>query len=92
MGHQDAPLSYEELLHAFKDALNRVLSGAVLPPTFATFDLTLTLCLLDIAHAVRQGRRTQGLVARACEAFAVYAADEAAAQPSSWARRPKLVT
>jgi hypothetical protein len=91
MEHQDAPLPYEELLHAFKDALNRVLSGAVLAPTSARFDLTLTLCLLDIAHAVRQGRQTQNLVARACEAFAVYAADEAAA-PSIASRRPKLVT
>jgi len=91
MGHHDAPLSYEEMLQAFKDALDRVLSGAVLPPTAATFNLTLTLCLLDIAHAVRQGRRTQSVVTRACEAFAEYAADEAVRPPIP-AGRSKLVT
>jgi hypothetical protein len=92
MGHREAPPSYEELLHTFKDALNRVLTGAVLPATCAILDITLTLSLLDIAHAVRQGRQTQSLVARACEAFAVYAADEEEVRRSSVAPQSKLAT
>ena len=92
MGHQDAPLSYEELLDTFKEALNRVLAGALLPPTCVTFDLTVTLSLLDIADAVRQGRQTQGLVTRACGAFADYAAEKDQARRSSVVRQSKLVT
>lgn len=78
MGHFDSPLSYEELLRAFQAAINRVLSGAVLPPICALFDVPLALALLDVAYAVREERPTQYLVARACAAFAEYAADEEA--------------
>lgn len=92
MGHQDPPPSYEELVQVFKDALNRVLSGAVLPPTCATFDLTLTLSLLDVAHAVREGRPTGPLVTRACGAFAEYAAAQEVPRGLSGARQSKLVT
>ncbi|HEX4394039.1 MAG TPA: hypothetical protein VH084_21245 [Mycobacterium sp.] len=92
MGHQEAAPSYQELLHTFKDALNRVLTGAVLPPTCAILDIALTLSLLDIAHAVRQGRQTQSLVARACEAFSVYAAGEEEARRLGVAPQSKSVT
>ena len=76
MEHRSARPSYEERLHAFKDALDRVQSGAVPLPLCSAFDLTLTLTLLDIAHAVREGRPTGSLVTRACAAFAVYAANQ----------------
>lgn len=76
MGYYDSPPSYEELLRAFKEAINTVLSGAVLPPITGLFDVPLTLALLDVAHAVREERPTQYLVARACAAFVAYAADE----------------
>lgn len=92
MGHQVAPLSYEELLATFKEALNRVLTGALLPPTCVTFDLPLTLSLLDVADAVRQGRRTQGLVTRACGAFADYAAGKHGVRRLSGVAQSKLVT
>ena len=75
MERYDASPSYEEFLHAFKDALDRVLAGQVLPPIFAMFDAALTLALLDIARAVREQRPTQPHVNRACIAFATCAAD-----------------
>jgi hypothetical protein len=86
MGHYDSPLSYEELLRAFKEAINSVLAGAVLPPISALFDVPLTLALLDVAHAVREERPTEYLVARACAAFATYAADYEARQAPQEAR------
>ncbi len=86
MGHYDPPLSYEQLLHAFKDAIDCVLSGAVLPPIAALFDVPLTLALLDVAHAVREERPTGPLVTRACAAFADYAADHEARQAPRGAR------
>lgn len=86
MGHYDLPLSYEELLAAFKEAINCVLVGGVLPPVSALFDVGLTLALLDVAYAVREERPTQYLVARACAAFATYAAEEEAAHGSKDAR------
>lgn len=70
MGRYDAPPSYEDFLHAFKDALDRVLAGQVLPPIFAMFDAALTVALLDIARAVQEKRPTQPHVNRACVAFA----------------------
>jgi hypothetical protein len=73
MESYDAALSYEGLLHAFKDALDRVLAGQVVPPAFAMFDAALTLALLDIARAVREQRPTQPHVSRACVAFATCA-------------------
>jgi hypothetical protein len=73
MGRYDATLSYEDFLHAFKDALDRVLAGQVVPPAFAMFDAALTLALLDIARAVREQRPTQPHVSRACVAFATCA-------------------
>jgi hypothetical protein len=76
MGHYYAPLSYEEMLNDFRDGLDRVLSGATPPATVATSDVSMTLALLDIAHAVREKRPTKGLVTRACAAFAAYAADQ----------------
>ena len=75
MERYDASPSYEEFPHAFKDALDRVLAGQVLPPIFAMFDAALTLALLDIARAVREQRPTQPHVNRACIAFATCAAD-----------------
>lgn len=80
MGHFDAPLSYDELLDVFKDALARVLSGTVLPPSCGVFTVPLTLALLDIVHAVREDRATEDLVARACGEFAKFAADQGTAQ------------
>jgi hypothetical protein len=76
MGHDDPPLPYPALARAFKEAINSVLAGAVLPPISAMFDPPLTLALLDVAYAVREERPTQYLVARACAAFATYAADQ----------------
>jgi NAD(P)-dependent dehydrogenase (short-subunit alcohol dehydrogenase family) len=91
--HQDAPLAYEELLHTFKEALNRALTGAVLPPVCATFDLTLTLSLLDIAHAARQGRQTQGPgCSRLWGVRGERGGDEDGARRSRVARQSKLVT
>ncbi|HEX3733168.1 MAG TPA: hypothetical protein VHU91_09645 [Mycobacteriales bacterium] len=74
MGRYDATLSYEDFLHAFKDALDRVLAGQVVPPAFAMFDAALTLALLDITRAVREQHPTQPHVTRACVAFATCAA------------------
>jgi hypothetical protein len=73
MGRYDATLSYEDFLHAFKDALDRVLAGQVVPPAFAMFDVALTLALLDIARAVHEQRPAQPHVSRACVAFATCA-------------------
>ena len=75
MERYDASPSYEDLLDSFKDALDRVLAGQVLPPIFAMFDAALTLALLDTARAVREQRPTQPHVNRACIAFATCAAD-----------------
>jgi hypothetical protein len=80
MGYCDAPLSYEDMLQDFKNGLGRALSGATLPATLVMSDLSVTLPLLDIAHAVREKRPTRGLITRACAAFAKYAADQDAAQ------------
>lgn len=90
MGHYDSPFSYEELLQAFKEAINCVLSGAVLSPTSALFDVPLTLALLDVAHAVREERPTGPLVTRACAAFADYAADHEARQAPQGARVQRI--
>jgi hypothetical protein len=68
------PPSYEELLAEFKVALNRALSGSVLLPGTALPDGPLTLALLDIAYAARDGQPTNYLVSRACFQFAQVAA------------------
>jgi len=67
-------LSYEELLHEFKVSLGRVLSGSVLPPGTSIADGPLTLALLDIAYAARNGEPTNYLVSRACFEFTKVAA------------------
>jgi hypothetical protein len=90
MVYNDASSSYENLLQAFKQAINTVLSGAVLPPVSPLFDVRLTLALLDVAHAVREERPTQYLVARACAAFTTYVADAEAKQRSEEAQGQRL--
>jgi hypothetical protein len=66
--------SYEQLLHEFKVSLSRVLSGSVLPPGTLIPDGPLTLALLDIAYAARDGQPTNYLVSRACFQFTKVAA------------------
>lgn len=66
--------SYDELLGEFEVALDRALSGSVLPPGAAIPDGPLTLALLDIAYAARAGQPTDYLVSRACFQFARSAA------------------
>jgi len=66
--------SYEDLLHEFKVSLSRVLSGSVLPPGTSIPDGPLTLALLDIAYAARNGQPTNYLVSRACFQFTKVAA------------------
>lgn len=81
MADRNQSPTYEELLHEFKVALNRVLSGSVLPPVNALSDAPLTLALLDIAHAARNGLPTNYLVSRACFLFSKFAADQEAKPP-----------
>ncbi|WP_156751242.1 hypothetical protein, partial [Mycobacterium sp. 1245111.1] len=50
--------SYDELLREFKVALERALSGSVLPPGTTISDGPLALALLDIAYAARAGQPT----------------------------------
>ena len=83
MGHSDAPLDYDDLLQDFKRALGHVMSGSVLPPTRAAFDIKVTLALLDVAHAVRSGRPVHDLVSRACNEFSSYAAQSGAVRRSA---------
>lgn len=66
--------SYDELLREFKLALNRALSGSIMPPGTAIPDGPLTLALLDIAYAARNGQPTNYLVSRACFQFSQVAA------------------
>jgi len=66
--------SYDQLLREFKLALARVLSGSIMPPGTAIPDGPLTLALLDIAYAVRNGQPTNYLVSRACFQFSRVAA------------------
>ena len=73
--------SYDELLREFKVALNRVLSGSVLPPVDAISDAPLTVALLDIAYAAREGLPTNYLVSRACFLFSRFAATAEAESP-----------
>jgi hypothetical protein len=68
------PLSYDDLLREFKVSLSRVLSGSVLPPGTSIPDGRLTLALLDIAYAARNGEPTNYLVSRACFEFSKVAA------------------
>ncbi|WP_343708737.1 hypothetical protein [Mycobacterium sp.] len=85
MGHRDPALTYDELLDVFKSSLGQALSGHRLPHDSAILNVTVLLTLLDVANAARQRRPTEGLVTRATEAFAAYAADfatdDAALQP-----------
>jgi hypothetical protein len=71
---QQQPPSYDELLREFKIALDRALSGSVLPPGTLIPDGPLTLALLDIAYAARAGQPTNYLVSRACFEFSQFAA------------------
>ncbi|UMB70651.1 hypothetical protein [Mycobacterium paraterrae] len=86
MRYDDPPLPYPNLVRAFNAAISSVLAGAVLPPISAMFDPPLTLALLDVAYAAREERPTQYLVARACAAFATYAADQDVRQAPQGAR------
>lgn len=78
----DQPVSYDQLLHEFKVALNRALSGSVLPPGTTIPDGPLTLALLDIAYAARDGQPTNYLVSRACFEFSQFAATQEAPSPT----------
>jgi hypothetical protein len=82
MAYLDAPVSYDELWAEFKGALDRALAGAVLPPAFAMFDITVSLALLDVTYAARLARPTERLVTHAGHAFARYAADYDTVQAS----------
>jgi hypothetical protein len=79
------PPSYDALLRDFKIALGRVLSGSVLPGNGIP-DGPLTLALLDIAFAVRDGQPTNYLVSRACFEFSKFAATFDEIEPESRAR------
>jgi hypothetical protein len=83
--------SYAELLHEFKVSLGRVLSGSILPPGTVIPDGPLTLALLDIAYAARNGQPTNYLVSRACFQFAQFAATLEPKAPSGTARHLKAV-
>jgi hypothetical protein len=74
-------LSYDELLREFKIALDRALSGSVLPPGTTIPDGPLTLALLDIAYAARAGQPTNYLVSRACFEFSQFAAGQESGVP-----------
>ncbi|UMB68161.1 hypothetical protein [Mycobacterium paraterrae] len=76
--------SYDELLREFKLALNRALSGSIMPRT-AIPDGPLTLALLDIAYAARNGQPTNYLVSRACFQFSRVAAASEGGAPSATA-------
>jgi hypothetical protein len=73
--------SYDELLREFKVALDRALSGSVLPPGTTIPDGPLTLALLDIAYAARAGQPTNYLVSRACFEFSQFAATQESEVP-----------
>ena len=73
--------SYDELLREFKLALDRALSGSVLPPGTTIPDGPLTLALLDIAYAARDGQPTNYLVSRACFEFSRFAATQESDAP-----------
>ena len=73
--------SYDELLSEFKVALERALSGSVLPPGTTISDGPLTLALLDIAYAARDGQPTNYLVSRACFEFSQFAASQESEVP-----------
>jgi hypothetical protein len=73
--------SYDELLREFKVALDRALSGSVLPPGTMIPDGPLTLALLDIAYAARAGQPTNYLVSRACFEFSQFAATRESEAP-----------
>lgn len=73
--------SYDELLHEFKVALERALSGSVLPPGAMISEGPLTLALLDIAYAARAGQPTNYLVSRACFEFSRFAATQESDAP-----------
>jgi hypothetical protein len=75
------PVSYDELLREFKVALDRALSGSVLPPGTTIPDGPLTLALLDIAYAARAGQPTNYLVSRACFEFSLFAASQESGVP-----------
>jgi len=74
--------SYDELLREFKIALDRALSGSVLPPGATIPDGPLTLALLDIAYAARAGQPTNYLVSRACFEFSRFAATQESEAPA----------
>ena len=84
-------MSYEELLREFKIALSRVLSGSILPPGVAISDGPLTVALLDIAYAAREGRPTNHLVSRACFQFSKFAATQETKPPSPAERHLRAV-
>ncbi len=83
MGHYDPALSYDEMLDVYTSALGQALSGRRLPHDSSIFTVTVILALLDVANAARQHRPTEGLITRASEAFAAYAADFAADDDTS---------
>ncbi|WP_155769059.1 hypothetical protein [Mycobacterium asiaticum] len=60
-------------MQEFKGGLIRVLSGQVVSPVCMAFGINVTLALLNVAHAVRQGRPTHDLIMRACGEFSSYA-------------------
>lgn len=73
--------SYDQLLREFKVALERALSGSVLPPGTTISDGALALALLDIAYAARAGQPTNYLVSRACFEFSQFAATQESDAP-----------
>jgi hypothetical protein len=85
------PPSYDQLLREFKVALNRALSGSVLPPGTAIPDGPLTLALLDIAYAARDGQPTNYLVSRACFQFSQFVATHESEESPSTTRHLKAV-
>ncbi|WIM88007.1 hypothetical protein PT015_00265 [Candidatus Mycobacterium wuenschmannii] len=91
MEGRDARLSYDDLVHVFKVALNRVLAGGIMPPITVLADARLTLALLGVCHAVRNGRPTPYPVSRACAAFAEFAAQHDKHQRSVDSRRLRAV-
>jgi hypothetical protein len=85
------PPSYDQLVREFKVALNRALSGSVLPPGTAIPDGPLTLALLDIAYAARDGQPTNYLVSRACFRFSQFVAAHKSEAPPPPTRHLKAV-
>jgi hypothetical protein len=64
---------YDELLHAFKEAVIYALHTGRLSPICADFDVALIYAIGAVARAARDGARTGDLVREACWAFGQYA-------------------